>query len=135
MPAELDSCVEQVMAKGHSEDSAYAICTDALQGGSSQRAQYGRSIMQGQLGAFPPKPEAQQKPPEAEVEGIKLTPEQGTTVAQALINVNESLMTGEVQPEVQQQVEDAIAIMEEVANIQEGPQAEKGPPAPKKPPF
>ena len=31
-------------------------------------------------------------------------------------------MTGEVAPEVQQQVEDAIAIMEEVANIQEAPE-------------
>jgi hypothetical protein len=72
---------------------------------------------------------------QARVEGIKLTPEQGTTVAQALINVNEALMTGEVQPEVQQQVEDAIAIMEEVANIQEGPDAKKGPPAPAKPPM
>ncbi len=140
MPAELDSCVQQVMAKGHDESSAYAICQDALQGGSSVKAQWARGLMsmsQKQFGAFPPKSEATQKPPEQEVEGIKLTPEQGTSIAQALINVNEALMTGEVSPEVQQQVEDAIAIMEEVANLEESPEqpAQKGPPAPKKPPF
>jgi hypothetical protein len=135
MPAKLDSCVEQVMAQGHDESSAYAICNDALSGGSSPRAQWARGLMsmsgsqsQAQYGAFPPKPEAQQKPPEAEVEGIKLTPEQGTKVAQALINVQEAITTGEVTPEVQQDLDDAIAIMEEVANLEESPDAAKPPP-------
>lgn len=30
MPAELDDCVDEVMSKGHSEESAYAICNEAV---------------------------------------------------------------------------------------------------------
>lgn len=138
MPAKLDSCVEQVMAQGHDESSAYAICTDALQGGSSVKAQWARGLMeqaQTQYAAFPPKAEAQQKPPQQEGEGIKLSNEQGTTIAQALLDVKESLASGEVTPEVQQEIDDAIAIMDEVANLQESPDAVPPKKAPPKPPM
>jgi hypothetical protein len=35
MPAELDACVQKVMAEGKDEQSAYAICNAQLQGGSN----------------------------------------------------------------------------------------------------
>jgi hypothetical protein len=35
MPAELDSCVQQVMSQGHDESSAFAICNAQLYGGSN----------------------------------------------------------------------------------------------------
>jgi hypothetical protein len=112
MPAELDACVEKVMAQGHDESSAFAICNEQLYG-SSQKQKYG---VDNNNMSFPPE---KKDKPEGEGDGEAAGLELSQTEAEDTLSfITGTMETGQLPPELADLGQKVLGYFEGKANIQ-----------------
>jgi len=125
--ATFGECVGAQKRKGHSDESAHKICGALEQQASSPIAQYGAEGMS-QIGAFPPKAEDSKPKPEGDNAKIEMDQPDAQVIASFIMNAETAFQSGEVTPELQQQLEEAKAVIQKVMNVQPEPEGEAGPP-------